>query len=62
MYVCVPYECSAHRGRKMALDPLETELQVVVNCHPGAIYQTRGLSKSRQCFQLLSHLKQPTMQ
>lgn len=46
MYACVPYECSTHKRQKMALDPLETELQVAVNCHVGARNQTGGLSKS----------------
>ena len=35
MHVYVPHVCSAHRGQKRALDPLELELQEVVSYHVG---------------------------
>jgi hypothetical protein len=36
MYVCAPHACNAHRGQKMATDPLELELQMDVSYHVGA--------------------------
>ena len=33
---CMFYMSGAYRGQKRALDPLELELQTVVNCHMGA--------------------------
>lgn len=39
-YVCAPCACGAHRGQKMASDPLGVELQMVVSFHVGAGNQT----------------------
>jgi hypothetical protein len=40
MYICVP---GAHRGQKLALDPLEQELQIVMSYQVGAGNQTQVL-------------------
>jgi hypothetical protein len=36
MYVGAPYMCSASRGQKGALGPLELELQTAVSSYVGA--------------------------
>lgn len=33
MHVCTMCACSAHRGKKVALDPLELTLKMVENLH-----------------------------
>lgn len=40
IYVCVPFECSSHRGQKRVSDLLEMELQMVVKCHVGVVNLT----------------------
>lgn len=46
MYVCALCVCSAYRGQKGALDPLELKFQVVLSCHVDAGSQTEVLCKS----------------
>ena len=43
--VCVPCAYSALRGQKRAMDPLELEFQVVLNCHVVAGNRTQVLWK-----------------
>jgi hypothetical protein len=52
MRVCLCTACmlGAQRGYKRALDPLEQELQTVLNLHVGAGNPTQVLCKSSQCY------------
>ena len=46
MTACVigaPHVCNTHGGSRKMLDPLELELQTIVNCHVDAGTQTRIL-------------------
>lgn len=45
MYVCVLEACSARRGQKRALDPLELEFQMLVTCPVGAGWNLSGLEE-----------------
>lgn len=53
MYAGAPHVCSAHRGEKRALDPLELELQLVVSYHVGAGVQKEPVSSAREVNSLL---------
>lgn len=46
-----PHGYSAGVGQKMAVDPLEQELQGNAHCHVGAENQTQFLCKSGKCFE-----------
>lgn len=47
--LCTKYIPAACRSQKMALDPLELELWVIVSCPVVAGNQTQGLWSSSQC-------------
>lgn len=47
MYMCKPQVCSAH-GQKRVLDPLDLELQIVMNHHMCAGNYTQVLCKSNK--------------
>ena len=56
LFICVsvcPYVCmcvpAGHRDQKKAPDPLDPELQMVVNCHVSVGNRTPVLCKSNEC-------------
>lgn len=46
MYVCEPHVCYACQGQERLLNPLELELQGVVNNHVGAGNETGASAKA----------------
>lgn len=47
--ICALYACSACRGLKRAVEPLESEFQVVMSCHVVFGSQPRPSVKSSKC-------------
>lgn len=55
-FLCVLYMCSAHRGQRRTLDPLELELQIVVS-PPICVLATESGSFSRKQVPAVPHLQ-----